>query len=74
MTSGQTATVQVFLKAFRGLTKAQRQIFLEELLSERVYREDLLDVAMIQARRREPARPLRDYLAERASSTHKSHK
>ena len=62
----QTATVEVFLRAFRGLTKAQRSHFLEEVLRERAYREDLLDVATIEARRHESGRPLRDYLAERA--------
>ncbi len=61
----QRATVAVFLKAFHGLTKSQRQLFLEELLRERTYREDLLDIATIEARRHESGRFLRDYLAER---------
>ena len=65
MTTTQTATVQVFLRAFRGLTKVQRQVFFDELLRERAYREDLLDVAMIETRRHEAGRPLRDYLSER---------
>ena len=63
----QTATVQVFLKAFHGLTKSQRQVFLEELLHEKAYREDLLDLALVEARRHEPSRPYRHYLAERSS-------
>ena len=67
MTTTQTATVKVFLAAFRGLSKPQRQIFLEELLREKTYREDLLDLATIEARRHEPARPLRQYLGERSS-------
>ena len=66
MTTTQTATVQVFLKAFHGLTKSQRNVFLEELLREKAYREDLLDLATIEARRHEPGRPLRQYLAERS--------
>lgn len=70
MMTTHAATVQVFLKAFRGLTKSQRQVFLEELLRERSYREDLLDLATVEARRREPGRPLRDYFTER--STHRS--
>jgi len=65
MTATQTATVKVFLSAFRGLTKSQRQVFLEELLREKTYREDLLDLAVIEARRHEPARALRQYIAER---------
>ena len=59
----QIATEQVFLKAFRGLTKSQRQIFLDELLHEKPSREDLLDLATIEARRHESGRPLRQYLA-----------
>ena len=62
----QAATVQVFLKAFHGLTKSQRQVFLEELLREKTYREDLLDIATVEARRHEPSRSFRHYLAERA--------
>jgi hypothetical protein len=69
MTVSQNAMVAVMLKAFRGLSKGQRQLFLEELLRERAYREDLLDAATIQARRNEPARPLKDYLAERSKRT-----
>jgi len=65
MTMSQSATVEVFLKAFKTLTREQRQTFLEGLLHERAYREDLLDVALIEARRHEPGRPLRAYLAER---------
>ena len=66
MTTTQTATVQVFLKAFHGLTKTQRHVFFEELLREKAYREDLVDLATIEARRHEPGRPLRQYLAERS--------
>ena len=65
MMTTSTATVEVFLRAFRGLTRTQRSVFLRELLQERSYREDLLDVAMVEARRHEPGRPLRQYLAER---------
>ena len=54
-------------KAFRGLTKSQRQVFLEQLLREKAYREDLLDLALIEARRHEPSRPYREYLAERTA-------
>ena len=65
MTTTQTATVKVFLAAFRGLSKSQRQVFLDELLREKAYREDLLDLAVVEARRHESARPYRQYLAER---------
>ncbi len=66
MTQSQRATVQIFLSAFRGLTKTQRQDFLEALLREQTYREDLLDLAFVEARRHEPSWPLSDYVAARS--------
>ena len=38
-----------------------------ELLREKAYREDFLDLATVEARRHEPGRPLRDYLVERSA-------
>gem|GEM_PF-1332701 len=67
MATTQSATVMVFLQAFRGLTKSQRHVFLDELLHEKSYREDLLDLATVESRRHEPGRPLRHYLSQRAS-------
>ena len=66
MTQSQRATVQIFLSAFRRLSKTQRQDFLEALLREQTYREDLLDLALVEARRHEPGRALRDYLGARS--------
>lgn len=67
MTSTQVATVKIFIKAFQGLTKSQRHEFLEELLREKAYREDLMDLATVEARRHEPGRPLREYLHARST-------
>ena len=67
MTITHRATVDVFLQAFHSLSKSQRDAFLEQLFQEKAYREDLIDLATIEARRREPSRPLRQYLAQRAS-------
>lgn len=57
MTTSQ-ATVAIFLRAFHGLTKTERQVFLEGLLREKAYREDLLDLATVEARRHESSHPL----------------
>ena len=65
MSPVEEATVEVFLKAFRTLKRGQRQAFLDHLLQEKPYREDLLDLALIERRRREPPRSFRDYLADR---------
>ena len=68
MTS-QHATVEIFLKAFQSLYKVQRQMFLQELLRQKAYREDLRDLVTVEARRHETARPFRAYLAERSRLT-----
>lgn len=73
MTQTQRATAQIFLSAFRGLTKTQRQDFLEALLREQPSRQDLLDLALAEARRHQPSRPLRDYLAARSHRPRRSH-
>lgn len=65
------ATAEVFLRAIEGLTKKEQLAFLEKLLQHRRYREDLIDLAMFEARRHEPSRPLGDYLVER---THRAHR
>lgn len=71
MTTTQAATVEVFLKAFHTLNKTQRRIFFDELVREKAYREDLLDLATIAARRHEPTRSLRAYLTERSARQHR---
>ena len=66
MTTIQTATVEVFLKAFHGLTRSQRHIFLGELLHEPAYRQDLMDAALVETRRLEPSKSLHSYIAKRS--------
>ena len=60
------ATAEVFWTAFRSLPKAERQAVIEKLLADRRFREDLIDAAIVEQRRKEPARPLNEYLAARA--------
>ena len=60
------ATAEVFWTAFRALPKAERRAVIEKLLADRRFREDLVDAATVEQRRREPARPLKEYLAARA--------
>ena len=66
MTTTQQATVEVFWKAFRGLSRPERAAFVGHLLQDDEYSEDLYDLALIESRRQEPGRPLRDYLKDRA--------
>jgi len=59
------ATAEVFVTALRALPRKQRDEVLARIASDPELREDLLDRALLLERRREPSRPLRDYLAER---------
>ena len=58
------ATAEVFWTAFRVLPRKEQQAVLQRLLKEESLRQDLIDLAVIENRRREPSRPLREYLAE----------
>ncbi|HAX61597.1 MAG TPA: hypothetical protein DCX95_03425 [Elusimicrobia bacterium] len=59
------AIVRVFMQAFKSLPYQEKESFLGELVKNKRYREDLIDIAIIEARRSEPSRPFREYLAER---------
>ena len=61
------ATAEVFLTAFRALSKKERQAVLARLAVEPDLQEDLQDLALVAQRRGEPSRPLSDYLAEKGS-------
>jgi hypothetical protein len=67
--SPREAKAEVFLMAFKGLTKKEKRIFIERLLKDKEFVEDLLDMAIIEKRRKEPSRPLEDYLAEKRLET-----
>lgn len=59
------ATSEVFMTAFRALPKKAREAVVDKMLSDKEFREDLMDAAIIEQRRKEPSRPLDDYLADR---------
>lgn len=54
-----------FLTAIRSLPKRDRQLILRGLVKDKSLRHDLIDLATIEERRKEPSRPFRDYLKER---------
>ena len=59
------ATSEVFMTAFRALPKKAREAVVGKMLGDREFREDLVDIAIIEQRRREPSRPLEEYLSGR---------
>jgi len=58
------AKAEVFWLAFQGLSRAEQREVLERLVRAVEVRQDLADLALIEQRRDEPERPLRDYLSE----------
>ncbi|MFQ5852762.1 MAG: hypothetical protein ACE5JU_19560 [Candidatus Binatia bacterium] len=53
------------LTAIRSLPKRDRQLILLGLVKDRNLRRDLMDLATIEERKKEPSRPFRDYLKNR---------
>jgi DNA-binding transcriptional ArsR family regulator len=58
------ATAEVFMTALKALPERTRERIFEQLAKEPELMEDLLDTAIIESRRSEPARPLEDVLKE----------
>ena len=56
------ATAEVFLTAFRTLTRKEQDIFLSAILKDKRLREDLIDIATAESRARDKSRPFRDFL------------
>jgi hypothetical protein len=46
------ATAEVFFTAFKALENAEREAFLEKVVSDRELREDLTDLALIEEARK----------------------
>ncbi len=58
------ATAEIFWTAFQVLPRKEQEAVLQRILKNKSLREDLIDLAIIESRRAEPARPLRDILKD----------
>jgi len=58
----QEATAEVFWTALKALPRKERQAVLRRVVQDEKLRHDMLDLALIEERRAEPARPLRTAL------------
>ena len=58
------ATAEVFWTAFQVLDQDEQQAFLRRIIKDVELRHDLMDLALIEERSEESARPLREYLEE----------
>jgi hypothetical protein len=63
------AVAEVFLTAIRSLPKRERERILAGLVKDRGLRRDLMDLAVIEQRRKGPSRSLRQYLKAREERT-----
>ena len=59
------ATSEVFMTAFRALPKKAREAVIEKMLRDKEFLEDIVDPAIVEQRRKEPSRPLEEYLSDR---------
>lgn len=59
------ATPEAFWTAFRALSKKDRAVVMERLLADSEFREDLIDLAILKQRAKEPSRSIEEYLAQR---------
>jgi hypothetical protein len=59
------ATSEIFMTAFRALQKKAREAVVDKMLCDKEFREDLMDAVIIEQRRKEPSRPLEEYLSGR---------
>ena len=55
----------IYLMALESLSAADKKKIIARLLEDEELREDILDVALIQQRQGESARPFRQFLAEK---------
>ena len=65
MTKTQRATADVFLTALKALPKGERDAVVVRIARDKAFARDILDLALITRRRREPSRPFREYLSEK---------
>jgi hypothetical protein len=59
------AISEVFWTAFRSLPKREREAVVQKLLKDKEFREDLIDLVILEQRAKEPSRSLDEYLADR---------
>ncbi len=66
--TGQQATAEVFLTAFKGLPRREQEAILARIARDRRLRsvlEDVSDILAVEEERGKPSRPLRQYISER---------
>jgi len=61
------ATAEVFWTAFNVLPAEEKRAVIQRIIRDENLRRDLMDLALMEERRNEPARPLHEYLKEKSN-------
>jgi len=61
------AAADGFLKVLKALPKSQGDAVIVRIASEKEFTRDILDLATIADRHKQPSRPFRQYLSEKRS-------
>lgn len=59
------ATLEIFWTAFHSLSKKNKEVVVARLLKDKEFKHDLIDIAVIEQRRKESSCPLEEYLTYR---------
>lgn len=61
------ATAEIFFTAFKALKSAEREAFIEKIISDPQLREDLIDIALIEKAKKVKGKPVsaREYFSRR---------
>ncbi len=60
------ATAEVFWTAFQALPKKGREAIVAKLFNDQEFRDELMDIAILEQRKHEPSRSLESYLADKS--------
>ena len=65
------ATAEVFYTAFKSLGAVEREAFIEKIVGDPSYREDLIDIALIEEAKKDKGRtiPASEYFKRRKSES-----
>lgn len=57
-------TAEVFLTAFKTLSRKEQDIFFAEMIKNKRLREDLVDMSIAESRKSNRSRPFREFIKE----------
>ncbi len=63
------ATAEVFFTAFKAMDDSEREAFIEKVVKDPRFKEDLIDIALIEEAKKVKGRSIsaKDYFAKRAT-------